>query len=149
MHADPYFTTRMKDIVLLALSAVLFGGCAGSQKIAKPVAAAYQELYEIENRFKPNFLNQDPNKDATYASVLDAQVAEVVVTLNAWSAHRCPLQSNALMEHLMLKYGVTGSFVAFPSRGEGSETKYDVPVSRVDSLDVPHSAYYKFLANEQ
>jgi hypothetical protein len=142
-------TQRMHYLIFAVLLAVL-GGCATSDAPRRKSQAEYMELVEMENRFKPEVLRQDPNQGATYSSELPRHAGQVYFALNEELGEGAsPALRHAALERLMRKYGITASFTDFSLRlpthpARGSWSCYALPLSRVQTLRAPRTKYFEY-----
>jgi hypothetical protein len=105
---------------------------------------------ETEDRFVPQFLSQDPNRDATYISTLCEDWAGVIFALKEeLGAGASNPEKQRVLRELMQAHGGAGAFVDFRLRDPALFTGYEVKRGEAEKLKSRKSKYYMYLLTKE
>jgi len=129
-------------------------GCSTTSTFpeAKAVSESYRELFEVEDQFRGDSFDQNPNRDVTYLGALGEAVGQVLQNLDeVMPRGATSAAKERLMIAIMKKYGLTASFVAFPSLPQGMKTDFCIPEKIALGLRArlrPESNLFKTMVGE-
>jgi hypothetical protein len=126
---------------VFAAATLLLTGCA-STRISKKTVSDYQDLFELEQGFRPEFLQEDPNKGATFYSGISEHAAAVSMDLDkALPGKLTPERRKRAIVALMKTYGITALYVNFKDSPPAFYSTYNISLD--EALELSRRTGYR------